>query len=1131
MWNNIKNFVKELEWWFFWFWVKNYKMSFLVLFAILIYWSYSLYVIPKESSPEIEFWIVQISTIYQWANPVDVDELITSEIEDEIEDLEWIKKITSVSRLWLSNITIEYENWVDMSDAIVDIKDKLDNINFPTDVEDPVVTELETSVNEIFRVVLYWPDNNFSKDYLLQSAKYLQNNLEWKWLIDKIKIEWWTDFDLLVLLEKDKLDALWLGINNIVNIIRSYNRNYPLWNFRIWDLNYDYRIQWELESLLQLYQIPIKNAWSSLIRLEEISKIVRDYNNDNITRVWFYWKKWFNAVSFSVEKVDWADVFAASKSAKELLNETLKLERFKGMNMETYYDISDVIIKDYKDLARSWLLTIILVFSVLLLFIWLKEAIIASIAIPLSFLVTFWVLNNLWLTLNFLTNFSFVLALWIAIDTTIVIVEWAHTKIRIWYNPKHAILLAIRDYKRPLIAWTATTLAAFLPMLSLPWVLWKFLAYIPITVFSVLVAALFFSMSTNSALFYKLTKSRKNYQETKDDLLDIDKELLEIDREWKEPLNSSKNSIRRKFLDTLWSIYYNILWFLVWSRLFRILSIFVPIILIIVSLLFLSPRIWFTLFPWWWNPFLQWKIDWKNGLDKEVMVKYLSWVDNILSEIPEIKLYKVTLNNNSISLFIELYENEKRWIISNIWKLVWLGNDIEDQSKYRESFEVENLINEKFEYFNSFWLNAQISVLRDWPPTWSQVWIKLVADSNSKFKELIAVSNDFEDYLLWLDSTKNVTNSSSDTPWQFVFEYKKDYIRELWLTPNDITNELVSSINWVNAWTISMEFDDRDIKLKYSKFEEFVSPHDIMNMFINTSVWQIKLWDVMEYNVDNSIDSIQKENWRVLINVWADIKEKFVPSDIQGKLIWFAEEYNYPWWIWFEIWWENQENAEIIQATVVSFVIAILLIFTILVLQFKSYWQPAIILYSVLLALLWVNIWLYLTWNPYSMTFGIWFIALTWIVVNNAIILIDSINKNLENWADWKKAVKDAWRSRLQPMLVTTLTTTFWMLPLALQDPFWAWLAYTVIFWLATWTLMTLFVIPSLYYELFIDRPRVYWLLTKLFVVIICVWLIYYLLVNLLSFNALLSSIISVIVLVLFFVYIIYNTYFKKKSE
>ena len=160
------------------------------------------------------------------------------------------------------------------------------------------------------------------------------------------------------------------------------------------------------------------------------------------------------------------------------------------------------------------------------------------------------------------------------------------------------------------------------------------------------------------------------------------------------------------------------------------------------------------------------------------------------------------------------------------------------------------------------------------------------------------------------------------------------------------------------------------------------------------------------------------------------------------------------------------------------------MIFVILVLLFNSFAQPLIILYSVVLALLGVNIGLFImnvlndlgvfyAKIPYSLPFGIGFIALTGIVVNDAIILIDKINRNIKIGMEAIPTVIEAGRSRLQPIILTTLTTVFGLLPLAYQDEFWAGLSFTVVFGLFAGSAMTLFVIPALYYELFLVKKSV----------------------------------------------------------
>jgi HAE1 family hydrophobic/amphiphilic exporter-1 len=240
----------------------------------------------------------------------------------------------------------------------------------------------------------------------------------------------------------------------------------------------------------------------------------------------------------------------------------------------------------------------------------------------------------------------------------------------------------------------------------------------------------------------------------------------------------------------------------------------------------------------------------------------------------------------------------------------------------------------------------------------------------------------------------------------------------------------------------------------------------------NGKCQQVRVWDFANYKFTKAVSTINRDKWKITITVEADILPGLLPTDIQPLLVKYAEDYVYPEGIIFTLWWENQENSDLIISTFKSLFIALFLIFSILVFQFNSYSQPAIVLYSVILAFLWVNVGLFLTWNPYSMPFMIWFIALMWVVVNDSIILIDRINKNLAKGIDNIHSVLSAGKLRLQPIIVTTLTTVFWILPLALQDEFWAWLWYTIVFWLFAGSSMTLFVIPSLYYEVFLREKK-----------------------------------------------------------
>jgi multidrug efflux pump subunit AcrB len=193
-------------------------------------------------------------------------------------------------------------------------------------------------------------------------------------------------------------------------------------------------------------------------------------------------------------------------------------------------------------------------------------------------------------------------------------------------------------------------------------------------------------------------------------------------------------------------------------------------------------------------------------------------------------------------------------------------------------------------------------------------------------------------------------------------------------------------------------------------------------------------------------------------------------SDIQAKFLKFAQSYSFPAGTSFSAGGENQENAALISAILSAFFIAILAIFAILTLQFNSYKQPIIVLYSVLMSIPFVLVGLLLTGNQLSMPFGIGFIAFTGIAVNHGIILIDAVNINLRKGMQGITALVEAGSSRLEPMILTTLTTSLGILPLALRDAFWAALGFTIIFGLIACTFLTLFIVKGIYYEVIMKK-------------------------------------------------------------
>lgn len=1071
--------MKKLQLTFFSFWVERYRVSFLIFFLIVVLWSFSLYTIPKESSPDIEFGIISIVTTNQWVNPADMDSLITEKIEKEIEDIEWISKITSSSSMWVSSVTVELRNDAVTRDILADIRDRIDVISFPADADDTIIREISTQNELLYEALIYAPIESISTYELFQRGRQIQAELAGTNRIKSIDIGGiWADpfwansdadeYDIEVRINQSALESLWLSPAQIAQKIQSYNRNTPLWNYQVWEKYYDFRVQAELTDIFQLWEIIISWSWNSLVKLSDIAEISQKYADTSIRRLGLYGQSWYTFLTLSVNKNDGDNIFAVSRQSKKALEDFIQSTPwFEDIDILYSNDLAEVIIDDYKNLANTALQTLILVFLTIFIFVWLRESIIASIILPLAFLVTFIVLDILWLSLNFLTNFSLVLTLWVAIDTIIVVIEWASERQKLWYSRKNAIILAVYDLKTPLISGTATTLVAFLPMIFLPGVIGKFLAYIPITVFSTLLAALVLSLTIAWALYLKLAPKTQRYHSFdswESTLTQEERVFLEKQRAWKILVTHESYTLREKFLNFLWKHYTALLYAFLNSRKSRILSVIIPFLLLILSFIFLSPRIGFVLFPDTDNAVITIDITWPVGVDEAYLAPFIPQVEKTFKAFEELKLYYITLSWNTMSVYIELTDANTR-----------------ESKKQRSVFEVEEQILSDFQILASEWLRVEARTISNGPPSWSPIGVKVQARSSEYLVALRWVAEDFKRYAESLEGARNIVLSSPETPWQFIFELEREKIAFAWLSPDEILNLVRLQLFGTNAGTINSLYEDNEIKLIIDTYKNWVSPQDIQNIRLQTQVGEIRVWDFLSYRFEPALWSITRENGSITISVNGELDSWYLPSDIQPKLIEFAESYTYPEGISYLAWWENVENAELIGATVRSFFIAVFLIFTILVLQFNSYSQPLIILYSVVLAMLGVNIGLFLTWNPYSMTFGIWFIALTWVVVNDAIILVDRINRNIERmnaafWAseltldDYVRSLVQAWESRLQPIIVTTLTTLFWVLPLALQDEFWAWLWFTLIFWLFAGSFMTLFIVPALYYIVYLHK-------------------------------------------------------------
>ena len=1064
--NRIEQVTEKLASWFFGFWVSKRRISFLVMLLIVLIWSVSVLLIPKESTPNINFWRIIITTVSVWSNPIDVDSLITEKIEKEIDWVKWIKKVESTSSLWVSTMLLTLDEDYDTATVINEVKNKVDTVTLPEWATRPKVIELATEVDKMFQVQLFASWSVYNQQKLKDLALYLKDRLEWSNWIAKIDVQWWDDVEYRLLLDQQSMQSLWLTISQIVWTLRAYNRNQPLWNVTIGDLQYDFRISGSFWSPKEILDIPLNVAGWPAVRIWQIGRI-EEYDPDtSLKTTWKYKQSWLVWVTLSVNKKSELWIFAAAWQAKEAIEKMMRTEKFRWVGYEYTFDLSKNISDDYDNLSWNGFQTIVLVFLCVLLFIGRREATIATIIIPLWFFITFTVLFWMGRTLNFMTNFSLILTLWMAIDITIVIIESAYEKVNQWFNPTTAVLMSVRDMAAPLIASTATNVVVFAPLMTLPDITWKFLAYVPITAFITLIAWLFLTLTLNSALISKFIKPKKidwNEVYVRDEEWETlmshdDRTLLEHDRQWKQQIEQTKQSWFQAKMSQL-AIRYSeyIQTFLDESTeeltkksRKRRHRLYLIVLFWTIATFFLFPLIWFQFFPWWDQWVYSIEVTAKPWTSTETMAKLVPSIEKVVSNLPEVDQYTVTTKLNVSTIAIQLLDKEDR---SDKW--------------LRTVFDVEKQTLKDLQFLVQKWYRVETKVQEWWPPQAKPVWIDLIAQSPEQFSQLVDTAKKFQTYIRSMPWTKNVTVSSNDTPWQFVYEFDKDTLWLLWITPNDVLTELFGAINGLSAGTISVNWNDATIKVLYDSLTWKVTAWDIESVSIATRWWAVQLWQLASSRIDNSVASIKREDWQVTIKVEWDLDNalKSKGQEYQSQLNAYAATYKFPTWIRSVSWWEAANNSEILVAVWTSFIIAMFVIFWIAVLLFDSYRQPALVLVAVFLSLFGINIWLAALSIPYSLPFMIWFVSMAWIVVNFSIILIDRINENTKNGVEIKKSIIEASRSRLQPIILTTLINAVWILPTALQDEFWMWLGLTIVFGLMSSSVLTLLVLPPLFYS------------------------------------------------------------------
>ncbi len=457
--------------------------------------------IPKEASPAIEIPMIAVNTVYPGVSPADMETLITRPIEEELNGIPDLKELTSTSVEGYSSVVAEFETGVVMEDALARVREKVDlaRPDLPADAEDPSIMEFDFSEFPVLQV-------NLSGDYglvrLKELGEDLQDRIEQIPTVLRADLRGGLEREVRVDVDLPRLKFYGLAMSDIVDAIRNENVNIPGGSIEAGALNYLVRVDGEFTDPALLEDVVIMTRAGRPVYVRDVATVEFGFaDRDSYARLDDSPVITLDVIKRSGENIiETAEAVRAAIASMEPLFPPTTVVKITSDQSE---DIHEMVIS----LENNIISGLILIVAVLLFFLGVRNSVFVAVAIPTSMLLSFMVLGVLGITMNMVVLFSLILALGMLVDNAIVVVENIYRYMEEGWDRTLAARKAVGEVAIPVIAATATTLAAFAPLLFWPGIAGEFMKFLPMTLIVTLSSSLFVALvivPTLCAMFMRL---------------------------------------------------------------------------------------------------------------------------------------------------------------------------------------------------------------------------------------------------------------------------------------------------------------------------------------------------------------------------------------------------------------------------------------------------------------------------------------------------------------------------------------------------------------------------------------------------------------------------------------------------
>lgn len=1016
----------------------------MALILIAVFGIYSYGKMPKYMDPDITIGEGIVVTLAPGFSPEEMEKLVTSKIEDELEGIAEIRRYESNSFESTSKIHIFFNTRLseyEIDQAMQEVRNAVDRVeDLPKDAKVPRIIEIDIA---LFPVCMVGLSGQLPMMQLQDIAKEVAETFETINGVSKVEIMGKRKNEIWVELDPRRMSAYGISVPQVAQAVTKRVQNLPGGTVEMNGHETAIRMVGEPERPEDLGKIVIKKINGGTVRLSDVARITPTLEKPRTLT--FIDKK--NALVLAVKRKRNTDMIQIVDDVKGLLKDIP--DQYPGLRTTLYFDQSKEIKKRIKELQTNGLLGISLVFLILWLAMGLRNALFAAIGIPVAFLLTFILMKAFGLSINVLTLFGLILVLGVVVDDAIVVLENIYRHLEMGKSLIKGTVEGSREVLAPVLASVTTTMAAFVPILILVGgIIGRYMAGLPKVVIFALAASLFEVFFMLPSHVVELTP-KNALKKTRKRRIDIFRPLRRIYYPYLRMI------LRHRYVSVLVIVLSTVLAFFLYFQ--------TDFVMFPKSDVFPRFNIYFDLPP---NSTLERSKETLMALSDLVKTRIGDELEApiAVAGMKEVNYEPVLGRHYGLLMVILKAGKERKHSVAQ-----WMDQVRDDvgqllTSQGATAFVMERLIEGPP-------VGADVD-LKIQSPDWetSAKISRLIKEEMGRHKGLVNIQDDFSREKQFMEIT--------------VDEVKA---RKLGIDQSHLVMAVQAAFYGLPVATYNKGDEEQDIKLKYL-IEYRQDFDDLLNLkVVAPGHGEVPLKELAKIRLTPGFHNIYHYNGKQTVRLTANIKEiqeekkglEGFFSSLSGEKMTavrangIAIDYfnsikeNFPGARLIAGGLQEETNSSLMQLGKAA-IVALFLIFFILSLQFNSFTQPFIIMITIPFVTLGVMVGLLVSNNPLTFITLIGLLALTGIVVNDSLVLIDFINRyRREHPKQLYLAIVRACHVRMRPIILTSLTTIFGLAPMAFgvggKSIFWAPLATAIIWGLAFATLLILSMVPAYY--------------------------------------------------------------------